>query len=96
MRDLTFRYTGSPACTTRGFGEKDFEKVAEFLDRGLQITAKINAQVRTIRTARVDSAQGTNSNKLVDFSNSLKAGRFPELEALAKEVKLFSDAFPVP
>lgn len=48
------------------------------------------------RAVRTHTSQGTNSNKLVDFTNSLKGGKFPELEALAKEVKMFSEAFPVP
>lgn len=32
---------GTPALTTRGFVEADFEKVAEFLHRGIEIGQKI-------------------------------------------------------
>jgi len=32
---------GTPALTTRGFGEKDFKKVAEFLDRAVKIAVAI-------------------------------------------------------
>jgi len=32
---------GSPALTTRGFKEKDFEKVVDFLDRTVKIALKI-------------------------------------------------------
>lgn len=29
--------SGAPAMTSRGMKEKDFEKICEFLDRGVQI-----------------------------------------------------------
>lgn len=32
---------GSPALTSRGFVEADFEKVAEFVDRGVEIAKEI-------------------------------------------------------
>jgi len=32
---------GSPSLTSRNFGEKDFEQVVEFLDRGVKIAQKI-------------------------------------------------------
>lgn len=35
---------GSPALTSRGFVEKDFEKVAEFVDRAVQIAGEIMMQ----------------------------------------------------
>mmetsp|Transcript_14018 Transcript_14018/g.24373 ORF Transcript_14018/g.24373 Transcript_14018/m.24373 type:complete len:456 (+) Transcript_14018:100-1467(+) len=35
---------GTPALTTRGFVESDFEKVAEFLHRAVQIAAKIQEE----------------------------------------------------
>jgi glycine hydroxymethyltransferase len=34
---------GTPALTTRGFVEEDFDKVAEFFDRAVQIAAKAKA-----------------------------------------------------
>jgi glycine hydroxymethyltransferase len=44
---------GTPALTTRGFDEQDFEKVAEFLDRGVKIALDIQSKAA--------------SKKLVDF-----------------------------
>jgi len=35
---------GSPAMTTRGCGAKDFEKIAEFLDRCCQIALKVQVE----------------------------------------------------
>merc|ERR1712050_13449 len=48
---------GSPAMTTRGCGTEHFKKIAEFLDRCLQITLKIQAE---------------KGKKLKDFEDGLK------------------------
>eukprot|EP00741_Cyanophora_paradoxa_P007508 tig00001130_g7262.t1 len=65
---------GTPALTTRGLKEADFQKVAEFLDRGLKIAVKI--QERT-------------GKPLKDFVDALKtdadvAALRSEVEAFAK------------
>ena len=39
---------GTPAMTSRGFVESDFEKVAEFIDRGVQITIDVDDKVKGI------------------------------------------------
>jgi glycine hydroxymethyltransferase len=36
---------GTPALTTRGMVEKDMERVAEFLLKGIEITLRIQKQV---------------------------------------------------
>jgi glycine hydroxymethyltransferase len=36
---------GTPALTTRGFTEKDFEQVVEFVDESVQIAQMISKQV---------------------------------------------------
>ena len=36
---------GTPAMTTRGLIESDFEKVAEFIDRCVKLTININEKV---------------------------------------------------
>lgn len=35
---------GTPALTSRGFTEEDFEKVAEFFDRAVKIAVDVKAQ----------------------------------------------------
>ena len=35
---------GTPAMTSRGFDEKDFEKVASFIDRGVKIAHEVNTK----------------------------------------------------
>jgi glycine hydroxymethyltransferase len=48
---------GAPALTSRGFVEKDFERVAEFLDRTIKISLDIQAK---------------HGKKLVDFEKGIK------------------------
>ena len=35
---------GTPAMTSRGFDEKDFEQVASFIDRGVKIAHEVHAK----------------------------------------------------
>jgi glycine hydroxymethyltransferase len=72
---------GSPALTTRGFTEEDFEKVAEFFDRAVKITGDIKTKT---------------GPKIKDFKLALETGidHFPELVALKKEVTDFARKFP--
>ena len=35
---------GTPAMTTRGFGDKDFAQVAEFVDRAVKIAQQIKSE----------------------------------------------------
>lgn len=42
-------YTGAPALTSRGLKEKDFEKVVDLLDKGVQIS--VQAQAKTSKWA---------------------------------------------
>ncbi len=74
---------GTPALTTRGLKEKDFEKIADFIDRGIKIAIKINAE-------------GDNSSKLKAFKDSVEKKEYPEVKALAKEVTEFAKQFPMP
>ncbi len=44
IHQLEFMYPGTPALTTRGLVESDFEKVADFIDRGIKIAIKLNGE----------------------------------------------------
>uniref|UniRef100_A0A7S2SKX4 Serine hydroxymethyltransferase n=1 Tax=Mucochytrium quahogii TaxID=96639 RepID=A0A7S2SKX4_9STRA len=62
---------GTPALTTRGFTEKDFEQVAEFLHRAVEISVKIQTE---------------KGKKLVDFVAGLDSStELKELEAQVHE-----------
>jgi glycine hydroxymethyltransferase len=74
---------GTPAMTTRGLVEKDFEKVADFIDRGINIALQINKE-------------GDNSSKLKSFKTALETKQYPEIKTLGKEVNEFARQFPMP
>eukprot|EP01098_Paradermamoeba_levis_P005664 TRINITY_DN237_c0_g1_i1.p1 TRINITY_DN237_c0_g1~~TRINITY_DN237_c0_g1_i1.p1 ORF type:complete len:497 (+),score=180.78 TRINITY_DN237_c0_g1_i1:69-1559(+) len=74
---------GTPALTTRGFTEKDFSVVANFIHQGLKITSDI-------------TKKGSNNNKLKDFKDYVNTNQIPEIDRLKKAVKDFSSSFPLP
>merc|ERR1719182_358506 len=71
---------GTPALTSRGFTEADFETVANFIHRGVEITKEVNA-----------SGVG---KKLVDFKAALKQNSYPKIDELKKDVEEFASKFP--
>lgn len=70
---------GSPALTSRGFVESDFEQVAEFVDRAVQITSEIKAKT---------------GPKLKDFRAYVNSETPDNLAALREEVEEFAKQFP--
>lgn len=92
---------GTPALTTRGLQESDFEQVAEFLHRGCQIA--LQAQKIAQLEVQADFDSGSSSRKtnkvlLKDVDNALKSneeiGRL--IAELRSEVEKFSLAFYMP
>jgi len=71
---------GSPAMTTRELKEEDFRKIAQFVDRGINIAIRIHEQVK---------------GKLRDFKSALNNNTYTEIEELKKDVIEFSRQFPV-
>jgi glycine hydroxymethyltransferase len=76
---------GTPALTTRGFKEAEFERVADFLHRVVLLASEVQ------KVASADGKKGM----LADFNLALK-DRAAELKALRKEVNAFASAFPMP
>lgn len=76
---------GTPALTTRGFKEDDFEQVAVFIDRAVQIAKDIKAN--TPGEAKLKD--------FVAFANAEGAGR-ADVQQLRKEVEEYASAFPMP
>jgi glycine hydroxymethyltransferase len=70
---------GTPALTTRGFVEADFEKVAEYVDRAVKIAVAIKTKT---------------GGKLKDFRAFLDASDVPELSSLQQDVEQFAKQFP--
>jgi glycine hydroxymethyltransferase len=72
---------GTPAMTSRGLKEDDFLKVAEFIDRAVQIA--------------LDEKKKVSSTKLIDFKKHIGNGdNVPGLQDLKKDVISFSESFP--
>ena len=73
---------GTPAMTSRGLKQADFEKVASFIDRAVQIALEEKSKV-----------QG--STKLADFKKHVGDGQqIAAIQELKKEVAEFSSSFP--
>jgi glycine hydroxymethyltransferase len=70
---------GSPALTSRGFVEADFDHVAELFSRGVAIAQDVKKQT---------------GNKLKDFKDHLEKDTPAELVALRDDVESFSKQFP--
>lgn len=73
---------GTPALTSRGFTEEDFEKVAEFFDLTVQLALKIKG--------------ATKGSKLKDFNASIETGSNfqSEIKALRHDVEEYAKQFP--
>jgi len=70
---------GAPALTTRGFLEKDFVVVADFVDRAVAITREIKAEC---------------GPKLKDFKAAVDTNDYPKITELRKDVEEFAKGFP--
>lgn len=69
---------GTPALTTRGFLEGDFDQVAEFVHRGVQIAAALK-----------DKA----GSKMKEFKAYIEQHKPSEIDLLRKDVEEFSKKF---
>jgi len=81
---------GSPALTSRGLGEDDFDMVAEFLHRGCGLAVRANAHALK---------ESSNDKVLLrDFENTIQGvDEFrEELESLKTEVEDFASKFAMP
>ena len=77
---------GTPAMTTRGMKETDFEKVAEFIDRGVKIATECKASV-------------TSGTKLKDFKayvDSADCKQSGDIAKLRAGVEAYCGAFHMP
>jgi len=70
---------GSPALTSRGFVEADFDRVADFVDRAVNITVDLKKQT---------------GPKLKDFRAYLESETPPAIAELREDVEEFAKQFP--
>lgn len=79
---------GTPAITTRGMKEREMIKIAEFINRGVEI-------LRSLNTESISTSDKKRNKKARE--NFLKrTGKSKEMKMLKREVIAFSKKFPVP
>eukprot|EP00808_Paulinella_micropora_P021819 g12005.t1 len=71
---------GTPALTTRGFKEADFDKVAGLLDRVVKLSVAVQKEME--------------GKMLEEFKERI--AKHKEIEAIRKEVHALSSSFPMP
>ena len=75
---------GAPAMTTRGFSEKDFKRIASYIDRCIKIAKETQASLPK------------EANKQKDFKIKIASGEIPEVNELKKEISEWATTFPLP
>ena len=75
---------GAPAMTSRGFGEDDFKRIADYIDKLIVITKQVQAKLPK------------EANKLKDFKAKVAGGEVPEILMLKEEISKWASSFPLP
>ncbi|KAF3053433.1 Serine hydroxymethyltransferase, cytosolic [Didymella keratinophila] len=75
---------GAPAMTSRGLGEKEFEKIANYIDQVIKLCKKIQSELPK------------EANKLKDFKAKVTSGEVEEINSLKKEIAAWAVTFPLP
>jgi len=75
---------GTPAMTSRGFGEADFARVAGYIDQSIAICKEVQAGLPKA------------ANKLKDFKAKVAGGEVEKINALRDEIAKWSSGFPLP
>ena len=74
---------GAPAMTTRGFGEPEFARIVDYIDKAVQFAAKTQQSLPK------------EANKLKDFKAKVNEGS-EELTQLKNEIYQWAGEFPLP
>jgi glycine hydroxymethyltransferase len=75
---------GAPAMTTRGMGEEDFKRIADYINQTIDLCKKIQSELPK------------EANKLKDFKAKVASDTVPEILALRKEIAAWASTFPLP
>ncbi|AEO64737.1 d4d3df69-58bc-4b0f-b991-e4f668048dbf [Thermothielavioides terrestris] len=85
---------GTPAMTTRGFGEDDFERVADIVDRAVSIAVRVD---KAARKAAEDKGEAKTAGRLKTFLDYLGTGETDtEIVQLRSEVADWVGTYPLP
>ena len=84
---------GTPAMTTRGFGEHDFTRVADIVDRAVAIAIRVDKAARKAAEEKGEK----NPSRLKVFLQHLGGGEaIPEIIQLRSEVADWVGTYPLP
>lgn len=75
---------GTPAMTSRGFGEKEFERVGQYIVDAIEICKDVQASLPK------------EANKLKDFKAKVSGGEVEKINELRKEIAAWCNTFPLP
>jgi len=76
---------GAPAMTSRGAGEADFAKIADYIDQCCKLASKIQSELPK------------EANKQKDFKAKVAEGvKIPEIAKLKEEIIAWASTFPLP
>ncbi|KAK0658597.1 Serine hydroxymethyltransferase [Lasiodiplodia hormozganensis] len=75
---------GAPAMTSRGLGEQDFAKIANYIDVCIKLCKKVQGELPK------------EANKLKDFKAKVASGTVDEINSLKKEIAAWAGTFPLP
>ena len=75
---------GAPAMTTRGMGEQDFKRIADYIHRCIQICKD------------VQKGLPKEANRLKDFKQKVANGEVQEIQDLKTEISTWAGSFPLP
>ena len=75
---------GAPAMSTRGMGEDDFRRIADYIDKCIGICKDVQSKLPK------------EANKLKDFKGKVASGDVPEINELKKEIAAWAGSFPLP
>lgn len=75
---------GAPAMSSRGFGEDDFKRVANYIDACIGICKDVQSKLPK------------EANKLKDFKAKVAGGEVEDINKLKKEISAWAGRFPLP
>jgi glycine hydroxymethyltransferase len=77
---------GAPAMTSRGMGEKDFARIADYIDQCIKLAKKVQSELPA------------EANKQKDFKAKVAGGAeaVPEIGDLKKDIAAWASTFPLP
>jgi len=75
---------GAPAMSSRGMGEEDFKRIANYVDKCVQMCKDVQSKLPK------------EANKQKDFKAKVASGEVEEINAMRKEISAWASSFPLP